>query len=216
MEKNTRVWIIGTSSILALAAATPAAAETTVTTRNQRTTVANRDRDPDRAVSTTRTTSYVADGSARRDVVESRAEERRVVEGKSFTVAPLFGYTTNGYGLGVGARLGYTFQTPVYLGANFMYQAGDSGTNSSIYPSAELGYDIGVGPMLFRPYGGVGAHVLSRTTAGSNTTALVYPGLAVHYLIPRSPAFVGGDAKVLIPVDRSAAVSLGATTGLMF
>jgi len=195
------------ASVLSLAFASTALAETRTVK------VTNKDRDPDRAVSTTHTTSAVT--TDRRDVVESSAEERREVEGDHWTVAPLVGAATNGYGVGIGARVGYTFATPVYLGANFMYQTGsdDSRSSASYYPSAEIGYDIGVGDVLLRPYGGVGA--LLRN-GGGNDTALLYPGFTMHYLIPRSPAFVGADARVLLPVQGAAAFSAEGTTGVNF
>jgi hypothetical protein len=183
----------------------------------------NKDNDADRAVSTTRTTSFDVGGpndpSVRRDVVESRAEERREVEGKRLTLAPMIGYGTNGLGLGVGGRLGYTFRTPVYLGANYMYHTGVDNTAYVHYPSGELGYDIGVGPVLLRPYAGLGAMFAGRRNDGVRdtlTTGVAYPGLTAHYLIPKSPAFVGADGRVLIPFEGSAALGVSGTAGLNF
>src|SRR6185369_7487167 len=132
--------------------------------------------------STTRTTAAVT--TPRHDVVENRAEERREVEGDRWTIAPMIGGATNGLGFGMGARLGYTFATPVYLGANYMYHTGsdDNARTYAHYPSGEIGYDAGVGPVLIRPYGGAG--VLFRGGNGASTnTGLVYPGLTVHVLI---------------------------------
>lgn len=210
----------------ALVIASPVFAHDDDVRAKKRVQVQNKDDDRDRAVSTTRTTSFTpttssANDPTRRDVVESRAEERRDVEGKNVTLAPMLGYGTNGLGLGVGARLGYTFRTPVYIGANYMYHAGtNEGTIYTHYPSGELGYDIGVGPVLFRPYGGVGALFGARRlgdgTRDTLNTGVVYPGLTAHYLIPKSPAFVGADGRVLIPFEGSAAVGISGTAGLNF
>ncbi len=212
-----RIGILSSCAVLVVAISAPAPAHETVTARttNTKTKVDNKDRDADVAVSTTRTTSAVHDPRDRRDVVESRAEERREVEGRHFTLAPMVGYGSNDLGVGFGARVGYTFATPVYLGGNFMYHAGESGIRNAYYPSAELGYDIGAGPVLFRPYVGGGA-LFRNTTTRDTSTGLLYPGLTVHYLIARSPAFVGGDARVLVPFEGSAALAVNATTGLNF
>ncbi|HVH46567.1 MAG TPA: hypothetical protein VM925_29705 [Labilithrix sp.] len=167
-------------------------------------------RDSDAAVSTTRTTRAVVE--PRRDVAETRAEERREVEGKRFSAAPMLGYGSNGLGVGLGARFGYTFETPVYVGGNVMFHAGEMGVSSSFYPSAEVGYDLGVGSWLLRPYGGGGVFLSAGTS-----TALIYPGFTAHYLFPNSPAFVGGDARLLVPVEfRTAAFVATATGGLNF
>ena len=214
-----RIGILLSCGALALAVAAPAMADEVIRpkkTKTTRTTKAeNKDRDADVAVSTTRTTSAVNDPRSGRDVVESRAEDRREEEGRRFTLAPMLGYGTNDLGVGVGARVGYTFETPVYLGGNFMYHAGENGIRNAYYPSAELGYDIGAGPVLFRPYAGAGA-LFRNTVTRDTSTGLVYPGLTVHYLIPRSPAFVGGDARVLVPFEGTAAVAMTASTGLNF
>lgn len=197
--------LLGFATITVTMAATASAETRTIK-------ATNKDHDTDTAVSTTHTTS--AYSAPRHDVVESRAEERREVQGDRWTIAPLIGAATNGYGFGAGARVGYTFATPIYLGASFMYHAGsdDDRLSYAYYPSAELGYDIGAGPVLIRPYAGAGA--LMR--GGASDTGLVYPGLTAHYLIPKSPAFVGADAKVLVPLEGSAAFSAAGTTGLSF
>lgn len=174
--------------------------------------VENKDKDTD--VSTTQTTA--ANYDSRRDAVESRAEDRREVRGDRWTVAPQVGAATGGYGFGVGVRAGYTFRTPIYVGGNFTYHAsGDvPGSERAFYPSAEVGYDVGIGPVLVRPY--VGAGVLMRDAA--NTSALVYPGATVAYLIEDTPAFVGVDGRVLLPTADNAnnALAVSGTAGVNF
>lgn len=190
----------------------------------------NKDEDLDVAIGKAETTSAQP---GTRDVIESRAEARREGEGRRITAAPLAGYGGAGLGVGVGARAGYTFDIPVYVGATFMYHAGKDGqdtragvtdsSNAFYYPGAEVGYDIGLGPVLVRPY--VGAGVLlgrfsTTTTNGIESTntekaLMVYPGVTAHYIIGRSPVFVGADARVLLPFENQAAApSLFGTAGL--
>jgi hypothetical protein len=195
--------LMGALALALGVSATAAAEETTVTTKK---TTVKHQREP---VGTTRTTAAYYGGP--RDVGENRADERRVLEGRHLTIAPMLGYGSNGLGVGVGGRIGYTFDTPVYLGGNVMYQAGDRGSAAVWYPSAEVGYDIGVSSVLFRPYGGVGALLRS---ANETSTGLVYPGMTVHWLIPRSAAFLGGDARVLVPFDANPGFAMAFTTGL--
>ncbi len=162
------------------------------------------------AVSTTHTTSASRWNGATAD---NDADMRREQLNKHFTLAPVLGWASNGYGAAVGGRVGYTFDVPVYVGASFVYQTGENATQATWYPSGELGYDLGIGNVLLRPYGGAGA--LARTdTRGS--VGLLYPGLAAEWLIPRSYAFLGGDARLLIPLDAVPAVSLMGTAGLNF
>lgn len=167
-----------------------------------------------------------------KDVVESRAEEVREAQGKRWSVAPLLGYGTGRLNFGMGARAGYTFETPFYVGATFMYHFGDDGfatgqgvTDSSrsfYYPAGEVGYDVGIGPVLVRPY--AAAAILfnrtSITTNGvsnsvTNSELIIYPGVTAQYILPKTPVFVGGDMRAVLPLEGEAAsFSLFATAGL--
>jgi hypothetical protein len=197
-------------------------AGTSFADQKKRVKVENKDHDADTSVTTSKstptstTTTTAANYDSRRDVVESRAEDRREVRGDRWTVAPQVGAATGGYGFGVGARVGYTFHTPIYVGGNFMYHtSGDvPGSERAFYPSAEVGYDIGMGPVLFRPY--VGAGALMRDAA--STSGLVYPGATIAYLIKDTPAFVGADGRVLLPTADNAnnAIAISGTAGVNF
>jgi hypothetical protein len=163
----------------------------------------------DVAVSTTRTTA--AEG---RDVAESRADYRRRFEGKRWTLAPLVGYASSGLGVGVGGRFGYTFETPIYLGGNFVYQTGaDIPRAHSFYPSVEVGYDLGVETVLLRPYAGLGPYFRAGDVPASST-GLIYPGFTLHWLIPSTPAFLGADTRMLLPFEGNAALAVMATGGV--
>lgn len=192
----------------------------------------NKDEDLDVAVGKTEVTSVEQTDPNRKDVIESRAEARREGEGRRFTAAPLVGYGFNDLGFGIGGRLGYTFDKPIYVGGTFMYHNGDSGVasgpgvtssgNNFLYPGVEGGYDIGIGPVLVRPYVGAGV-LIARTsvTAGgverttTDTGFMLYPGVNAHYIIGKTPIFVGGDARVLLPFDgNGVAPTLLGTAGL--
>jgi len=193
--------------------------------------VENKDSDLDVSVSETQTTS-AEQTPPRRDVIESRAEEVREGEGKRWSVAPLLGYGTADLKFGMGARAGYTFETPVYVGGTFLYHFGNSNlvTGTGVtesdrrfyYPAVEAGYDIGVGPVLVRPYGGMGV-LFARTSVTANGISetstdkqlMIYPGATAQFIFPNSPLFVGGDMRLLLPLEgESAAFSLFATAGL--
>jgi hypothetical protein len=205
---------------------------TTHTTAGKK--VENKDEDLDTSVGTTKTTSAEPQ-PARRDVAESRAEEVREIEGKRWSVAPLLGYGTADLKFGLGARGGYTFETPIYVGGTFLYHFGNSSvtspTGTSVveadrrfyYPAAEVGYDFGFGPLLVRPYGALGVlFIRSELTANgitSGTTTdkqlMIYPGITAQYILPRSPLFLGADMRVLLPLEgENASFSMFATAGI--
>jgi len=193
------------------------------------TAITNEDEDLDLKVGKARTTSAEPQ---KQDVVESRAEQRREVEGHRWNVAPLFGYGTNSYNIGIGARAGYTFEQQIYVGGTFMYHFGEqtavvgqgvSETQSRFYyPAGEVGYDFGIGPMLLRPYGGIGV-LFGRNSVSVNgieatntqSALMLYPGLTAQYMFPNSPAFVGADMRGLIPVQNlDPSFAIAATAGL--
>ncbi len=190
----------------------------------------NKDSDLDKTVGQTTTTS--AEQPPKADVAESRAEEVRRVEGKRWSVAPLVGYGTADLKVGLGARAGYTFETPIYVGGTFLYHFGN-GTVDAVngvstaerrfyYPAGEVGYDISAGPLLFRPYAGVGVlfaktelTVNGITDSATDKQLMIYPGATAQYLFPRSPIFVGADARVLLPLEgENPSFSMFATAGL--
>jgi hypothetical protein len=167
------------------------------------------------AVGTTQTTAaYVAE--TQEQPVE-KPKGNRV--GNRVSVEPLVGAGTNHFNFGAGGRIGYTFKVPVYIGATFMWHHGDKDQFSTAntfteakttyyYPGGELGYDIGLahGQVMLRPYAG-GAELFRYDRVSTNGIAvsdtsnqfMIYPGLAVHYNVPRSPVFIGGDTRLLIP-----------------
>lgn len=131
-------------------------------------------------------------------------------------------------------RGGYTLPVNVYLGGTFVYHLGKSedtpiGKVSSnlYYFGAEGGYDFPAGPVVIRPYLGLGmatakAEVPGMDLGGGISTSAMkmsesrfaaWPGATLLY--PIGNFFVGGDARFLI-VSEMNAFSLFATAGLQF
>ncbi len=134
-------------------------------------------------------------------------------EEKPISIAPLLGYATNHANFGIGVRGGYTLPMHLYVGGTVVYHFGTSNDVPSfggktvtasahiLYPGVEVGYDIHAGPVIVRPYGGVGlgvALVSLGDESDSKSSLALWPGCQVTYDIPRSPVFVGGDARLLV------------------
>lgn len=195
--------------------------------------IEQKDKDVDLAIGETQTTAAEPQATPRRDVVESRDEALREREGRRIYAAPLFGYGTNDFNVGLGARAGYTLDNNVYVGGTFLYHfgsddrivgpAGITETNSYLlYPGVEAGYDIGIGPVLVRPYGGAGllfatSSVKTNSVEAKNTDSafMLWPGINAQYIIANTPVFVGGDIRLLLPFENvDPSVTFLATAGL--
>ena len=140
------------------------------------------------------------------------------------SAAALLGFATDDLNLGLGARVGYTLPAmPFYVGGTFVYHLGTSestpvGDVSAhlYYFGAEGGYSISAGPVIIRPYLGLGAATATASLPGgsaSDTKFAAWPGGAL--LFPLGSAFVGGDVRFLL-VSNSNAFGAFATGGLHF
>jgi len=151
------------------------------------------------------------------------------------SVGALLGYGfKDGTNLGLGVRGGYTLPMNVYLGGTFVYHLGKSEStpfgdvkSNVFYYGFEGGYDIAAGPVVVRPYLGLGAATAKTSspafdlgagqsfpaTSASETRFGLWPGASVLY--PLGSAFVGADARYLIVEDYNA-FSLFATGGVQF
>jgi hypothetical protein len=150
------------------------------------------------------------------------------------SVGALLGYGfKDGVGLGFGVRGGYTLPMNLYLGGTFVYHLGKSEstplgdiTTKIYYFGVEAGYDIAAGPVVIRPYAGVGDATATATIPGfsfggitspsvtaSSSKFGFWPGATLIY--PMGGFFVGGDARFLV-VDQFNAFSVFATAGLQF
>jgi len=150
------------------------------------------------------------------------------------SVAALFGYGfKDGLNLGIGVRGGYTLPANIYLGGTFVYHLGKSESTgfgdvkvNVYYFGFEGGYDIAAGPVVIRPYLGLGAATAKGSTPSvdfmgttipgadySDTKLGVWPGATLLY--PLGSAFIGADARFLVVSDFNA-FSMFATGGVQF
>jgi hypothetical protein len=133
------------------------------------------------------------------------------------------------YGLGLGARLGYTLPARVYLGGLFGYYLGNTAEtqgidikNKSWHVGGEVGYDVGIGRFLLRPVLGVGVAFRNQrfdappaavAAAGvdateTDTRVFVSPGVSLNY--PIGNFFVGADSRAMLMSGNSTLTLLGA------
>lgn len=206
----------------------------------------DKDKDKDKEKDETKDREAKGDGSKShfdvgRDAKDKPSESlpaSRVAAERPISVAPLFGYSSGGFGVGLGARGGYTIPmggapgTGLYVGGTFVYHFGFSteflGTSvgfSAFYPGGEVGYELRpIDNLAIRPYGGAAVVVATVTgtgllnTGGSVTAPAfaIYPGCAITYDIPNTPAFVGADARLLVVFGGSANFGAFLTGGMRF
>ncbi len=147
----------------------------------------------------------------------------------------------DGLNLGIGARGGYTLPMNLYLGGTFVYHLGKSTSTpfgdvkvNAYYFGAEVGYDVAAGPVVVRPYGGIGYATFTVKTPDINFLGVTVPGTSVStsklafwpgatVLYPLGSAFVGADARFLVISDSTqadgsslSAFSVFATAGMQF
>ncbi|HEY4105248.1 MAG TPA: hypothetical protein VGM44_15225, partial [Polyangiaceae bacterium] len=152
----------------------------------------------------------------------------------------------DGFNLGFGLRAGYTLPMNVYVGGTFVYHLGKSQdqaipsfdpntgniTTTTIsaklnvyYVGAEGGYDIDAGPVVIRPYLGLGYATATASITGfpsvSQSKFAFWPGATLLY--PLGGAFIGADARFVFISgatdengDAYNAFSLFATAGMQF
>lgn len=131
------------------------------------------------------------------------------------------------YGVGFGARLGYTLPRRIYIGGLFGYHIGNTAEtqgveirNKTTYFGPEAGYDIGVGKLIVRPVVGLGlafraqslsnnAAVASNVNASENDARVyVAPGASVIY--PIGNFFLGADSRAMIMSGNNTMTFMGA------
>jgi hypothetical protein len=137
-------------------------------------------------------------------------------------------------GVGIGLRGGYTLPMKVYIGAAFVYHLGGSNdanqvkyTGSTLYLGPEAGYDLELGPVILRPYVGLGyGSVKAKAEAGGTTLIdrseggfAVWPGVMARY--PVDAFFVGADARYALVTGTDKITNAGgagvfATVGMNF
>lgn len=137
-------------------------------------------------------------------------------------------------GVGIGLRGGYTLPMKVYVGAAFVYHLGGSNeanqvkyTGSTLYLGPEVGYDLELGPVIIRPYVGLGYGSVKAKAEAGGTTLLdrseggfaVWPGVMARY--PVDAFFVGADARYALVTGTDKITNAGgagvfATVGMNF
>lgn len=128
------------------------------------------------------------------------------------------GVELNPYGLGLGLRGGITLPSALYLGASFDYFFGESDdaidADFAIYQlMANVGYDLGLGPLTLRPSLGLGLANSSVEVSGpisfeeTESDFVLSPGaegiiglglLSVSAEVRYNKVFSDGDADALI------------------
>jgi hypothetical protein len=130
------------------------------------------------------------------------------------------------YGVGAGVRAGYTFAaTPLYLGGTGLgYRPEDDTEDVQLYSlDFELGYEVSAGPVVLRPYLGLGAYLVifdltersePGARAGSGISLQLVPGFLASYSL--GPLRVGAEARYSrVSVGKDALVLLG-SAGVAF
>jgi hypothetical protein len=128
----------------------------------------------------------------------------------------------DGYGIGLGARVGYTLPMNLYIGGTFVYHLGKTESTplgdykwQVYYFGGEVGYDVAAGPLVIRPYAGIGlstvkvdipgfsfAGFTTPSTSASDSKVAIWPGATLLY--PLGNAFVGADARFVVVSDYNA------------
>jgi hypothetical protein len=170
------------------------------------------------------------------DAAEATAPDPDANDPRPISVAPVLGYATENLRLGVGIRAGYTLENRVYVGGAFVYHFGRSEEAEGLggkletsihffYPGIEAGYDARLGPVVVRPYGGVGAIFASVSSkaggqekSDTSSSFAFWPGCTVTYAIPKTSGFyAGGDMKVVIATEGGdPSFGMFATGGMRF
>jgi hypothetical protein len=125
------------------------------------------------------------------------------------SAALLLGYGfDDAFKVGFGARVGYTLPMHLYIGGTFIYHLGESEGGATVnvfYVGPEVGYEIPAGPVLIRPYIGVGLAEAKASVSipgfgsesASSSNFGLWPGATILYPVTSSIG-VGVDGRFLI------------------
>jgi hypothetical protein len=75
---------------------------------------------------------------------------------QGFSVAGLIGFGAGYEGFDLGVRGGYTLPNNIYLGGTVLLNVGFGGWGAGFTTGFEGGYQFAAGPIVVRPYGGIG------------------------------------------------------------
>jgi hypothetical protein len=85
---------------------------------------------------------------------------------QGFSVAGLIGFGAGYEGFDLGVRGGYTLPNNIYLGGTILLNVGFGGWGAGFTTGFEGGYQFAAGPVVVRPYGGIGV-VLEQYNYGN-------------------------------------------------
>ena len=126
------------------------------------------------------------------------------------------------YGVGMEARVGYTFRDGIYGGASLQYYAGtsiNSQSNHATFVGGELGYKVFTSKRFeIRPYVFLGPSFITQVRDNpffldSSTSFAVQPSVLLMYHFGH--AFLGGDARWLV-TPSPATLAVFASGGIGF
>jgi hypothetical protein len=151
-------------------------------------------------------------------------------EDRRASVAALLGFGVdltsddlNPFGFGFGVTGGYSFDSGVYLGGQFLYFIGDSEetpagevSENIVSLGLEGGYNLHFDPVIVRPTLQMGVAFINQSPSDADFSSVYFaPGATVIY--PIDQFFIGGDARLwLVTGDTRTALSLLATGGISF
>ena len=153
-----------------------------------------------------------------------------------------YGFETEGnqfgahpYGLGGGLRAGYTLDMGVFVGLSTTYFLGSSADGPPLGLAAapidnsvsawiidlEIGYDLWLGPLIFRPSAEIGTVLTflsyDQRTGGSGTRGAMVIGPGATLIYPMGEFYLGGDMRIILPMgEGQGTVTLMGVTGLRF
>jgi len=165
-------------------------------------------------------------------------------DGNNMNIGILAGYglslgsgltSLNPYGLGVGLQGDYELENHLVIGVGGEYFLGERDPNATnnngvreedyanyILGHALVGYNFWISDnLIFRPslWAGVAIAILPASAAHQNgmaITALLAPGLTLHYLLGPSGWYLGGDIHISIPVGQANSTKTGMPVLLTF
>lgn len=165
-------------------------------------------------------------------------------DGKNMNIGIMAGYglslgsgltSLNPYGLGVGLQGDYELENHLVIGVGGEYFLGERDPNATnnngvreedyanyILGHALVGYNIWISDkLIFRPsiWAGVAIAILPASAAhqnGTAITALLAPGLTLHYLLGPAGWYLGGDIHINIPIGQANSTKTGMPVLLTF
>lgn len=154
------------------------------------------------------------------------------------SAAVLLGIATNNLNAGLGGRIGYALANRIYVGGTVAYHFGSSSQMSSdnltlkggktlVYFGPEAGYEIPAGPIIMRPYAGIGPAILTLSTSycasgkacqDSSSTGTKFAAWAGgNVVLPLRNFFGGADLRgLVVTADNVSSIGVFGTVGMVF